>query len=309
MKKLVSTLNLDRKEWLAYRKQGLGGSDAGAVCGANPYVSPMQVFTDKTSSDISEYDNEAMRQGRDMEAYVARRFMEATGKKVRKANVMFQDEECPFMIADVDRLVVGERAGLECKTVNLYSAEKWKDQQIPAHYLMQCYHYMAVLNLDCFYIAALILGKEFLYHRIDRNEEAIQSLREVERNFWEQHVLTGIPPAPDGSEAAEEWIRGNLSYADHGKKIPLLGFDEKLKRREMVAAQMEQLKTEKAQIEQEVKLYLGDAEAAESSRYKVIWKNVESSRVDTGKLKAEHPDIYHQYCKSSVSRRLLIKTA
>lgn len=36
MKKLISTLNLDKKEWLKYRKRGLGGSDAGAVCGLNP---------------------------------------------------------------------------------------------------------------------------------------------------------------------------------------------------------------------------------------------------------------------------------
>lgn len=309
MKKLVSTLNLDRKEWLRYRKQGLGGSDAGAVCGVNPYVSPLKVFVDKTSVEIPNYDNEAMRQGRDMENYVAERFMEATGKKVRRANAMFQDEEYSFMLADVDRLVVGERAGLECKTVNLYSAEKWKDGQIPAHYKLQCYHYMAVLNLDCFYIAALIFGKEFIYHKIERDEEVIQNLREIEKDFWEKHVLKSIPPAPDGSEATDEWIKRKMPFACKGKSIPLLGFDEKLKRREEVAVQMEQLKIEKAQIEQEVKLYLGDAEVAENGQYRVTWKNTESSKLDTAKLKEEHPDLYAKYCKWTVSRRLLVKVA
>lgn len=309
MKKLVSTLNLDRSEWLRYRKQGLGGSDAGAVCGVNMYVSPLQVFADKTSEEISEYDNEAMRQGRDMEDYVARRFMEATGKRVRRANAMFQDEDCPFMIADVDRLIVGERAGLECKTVNLYSADKWKDGQIPDHYRLQCHHYMSVLNLDYFYIAALIFGKEFIYHKIERDEEVIQSLREIEKDFWENHVLTGIPPMPDGSEAADEWIRRKMPFANKGKSIPLLGFDEKLKRREEVTEQMEQLKVEKAQIEQEVKLYLGDAETAENSQYRVTWKNTESSKLDVGKLREEHPELYSKYCKLSVSRRLLVKAA
>lgn len=309
MKKLTSTLGLSREEWLSYRKQGLGGSDAGAVCGVNPYVSPLQVFADKTSEEISDYDNEAMRQGRDMENYVAGRFMEATGKRVRRANAMFQDETYPFMIADVDRLVVSERAGLECKTVNLYSAEKWKGGQIPAHYKLQCYHYMAVLNLDCFYIAALIFGKDFIYHKIERDEEVIQNLREIEKDFWEKHVLTGIPPAPDGSEAADEWIKRKLQFASKGKSIPLLGFDDKLRRREEVTVQMEQLKVEKAQIEQEVKLYMGDAEAAENGRYRVTWKNAESSRLDVAKLKEEHPDLYAKYCKWSVSRRLLVKAA
>lgn len=309
MKKLVSTLNLNRDEWLKYRKRGIGGSDAGAVCGANPYVSPLQVFTDKTSEEISDYDNEAMRQGRDMENYVAERFMEATGKKVRRANAMFQDESYPFMLADVDRLCVRERAGIECKTVNLYSADKWKDGQIPAHYMLQCYHYMAVLNLDSFYIAALIFGKEFIYHKIERDEEVIQNLREIEKDFWEKHVLTGIPPAPDGSEAADEWIRSKLAFASKGKSIPLLGFDDKLRRREEVTAQMEQLKIEKTQIEQEVKLYMGDAETAENDQFRVTWKNTETSKLDVTKLKEEHPDLYAKYCRLSVNRRLLVKAA
>ena len=85
MKKLISTLNLDKEAWLKYRKQGIGGSDAGAVCGLNPYRTAIQVYYDKTTDEIEEIDNEAMRQGREFEDYVARRFTEATGKKVRKA--------------------------------------------------------------------------------------------------------------------------------------------------------------------------------------------------------------------------------
>ena len=80
MKKLVSTLNLPREEWLRYRKQGIGGSDAGAICGFNPYRTAMQVYYDKTSNEIENIDNEAMRQGRELEEYVAKRFVEETGK-------------------------------------------------------------------------------------------------------------------------------------------------------------------------------------------------------------------------------------
>lgn len=101
MKKLISTIGLDRAEWLGYRKRGLGGSDAGAVCGLNPYRTAMQVYQDKTTDHIEDIDNEAMRQRREFEDYVARRFTEATGKKVRKANFMYYDEEQhPFMLAD-----------------------------------------------------------------------------------------------------------------------------------------------------------------------------------------------------------------
>ena len=47
----ISTKNMDREEWLRIRKTGLGGSDAGAVCGLTPYVSPMAVYRDKVSDE------------------------------------------------------------------------------------------------------------------------------------------------------------------------------------------------------------------------------------------------------------------
>ena len=124
MKKLVSTSNLSHEEWLRYRKLGIGGSDAGAICGLNPYKTAMQIYFDKTSDTIEYTDNEAMRQGRDLENYVAQRFMEATGKKVRKANAIFCHEEYPFLLANVDRMLTGENVGLECKTASPYAADQ-----------------------------------------------------------------------------------------------------------------------------------------------------------------------------------------
>ena len=198
MKKLVSTLNLDTEDWLKYRKRGIGGSDAGAVCGLNPYRSAMAVYLDKTTEEVEKADSEAMRQGREFEDYVARRFMEATGKKVRRANAMFYHEKYPFMIADVDRLIVGEKAGLECKTASPFMADKWKDGQVPMSYQLQCHHYMAVLGMERWYIAVLIYGREFKFCRIERDEELINNLIEIEKDFWENHVQKGIMPSLQG---------------------------------------------------------------------------------------------------------------
>jgi len=78
MKKLISTNGLSHEDWLKYRKQGIGGSDAGAICGLNPYVSPMSIFYEKTSSEVEDHDNESMRQGLDLEEYAVQRFMEGT---------------------------------------------------------------------------------------------------------------------------------------------------------------------------------------------------------------------------------------
>lgn len=144
---------LRREEWLRLRKAGIGGSDAAAVCGLNPYSSPMKVFIDKMTDEITGEDNEAMRQGRDLEDYVAQRFTEATGMKVRRSNYMYRSIAHPFMFADVDRLIVGCDADLECKTASAYNADKWADDNIPIHYYIQCQYYMAVTGKKAWYIA------------------------------------------------------------------------------------------------------------------------------------------------------------
>ena len=185
---IADTKKLAHTEWLGLRKRGIGGSDAGAVCGLNPYSSPMKVFRDKTGQCTEETDNEAIRQGHDLEDYVAQRFTEATGKKVRRSNFMYCHEKYPFMIGDVDRLVVGEDAGLECKTANAYNADKWKDGKIPLHYVIQCYHYMAVTGKKTWYIAAVILGTDFVYRKLagfdeklSRREEILSQIEELKK--------------------------------------------------------------------------------------------------------------------------------
>lgn len=308
MKKLTATKNLPHEEWLRWRKLGLGGSDAGAVCGLNPYRTAMEVYLDKTSENVEDVDNEAMRQGREFEEYVAKRFTEATGKKVRRANFMYYDEKNPFMLADVDRMIAGENAGLECKTASPYMEDKWKDGKIPLSYLIQCCHYMSVCNADAWYIAVLVYGREFKWHRIERDEEMIADLVRIEKNFWEEHVLKKTLPEPDGSKLCDsviaEYYRNAAAHS-----VPLAGFDGKLGQRQEIAGEIKRLEAEKRKIEQELKLYMGEAELAENEHYRVSWKAVESSRLDEKRLKEECPDVYAKYLRTIQSRRFIVKAA
>ena len=308
---LARTKDMTREEWLQLRKQGIGGSDAGAVCGLNPYTSAMDVFLEKTAEELpEEKDNESMREGRDLEDYVAKRFCEETGFKVRRSYATYTNEKYPFMIADVDRLLVGKEqglVGLECKTASPYHAEKWKNGKIPAHYLAQCYHYMAVLDAKAWYIAVLIYGREFKYIRIDRNEEIIQNLIKIEECFWNAHVLSRTMPEPDGSHAADDFISGQYKNSIPESRISLDGFDEKLKRREEITALIEELDTEKKKIEQEVKLYMKDAELAENEHFLVSWKSMPSSRIDSVRLKAEMPEVYRKFSRTVSGRRFVVR--
>lgn len=127
-------------------------------------------------------------------------------EKGAPANAMFRSKNHPFMLADVDRMIVGENAGLECKTASPYMEDKWKDGKIPMSYQVQCHHYMAVCGADAWYIAVLIYGREFKYYKIERDEALIADLVRIEQDFWENHVQKGIMPAPDGSKTADSVI-------------------------------------------------------------------------------------------------------
>lgn len=305
----ISTKNISRNDWLQMRKTGIGGSDAGAVCGLNPYSSAMNVFYDKTSEELSDFDNEAMRQGRDLEEYVARRFMEQTGKRVYRSNKMYRSAAHPFMLADIDRLISGENAGLECKTVSPYMADKWIGNEIPPHYMIQCHHYMAVTGKEAWYIAAVILGQGFLYRKILRDESLIQNLTSIEEQFWKNHVLTGKMPDPDGSKACDEVLAQYFKTAASGSSIPLIGFDKKLKRREELSCLIQKLEREQKQIDQEVKAYMKDCETASNERYRVSWSQIETVRLDTKRLKEELPEIYQKFSSVTQSRRFTVKAA
>ena len=307
MKRLVATTGLDKRTWLQYRKKGITGTDAGAIVGLNPYSSAFQVYHDKVTEEIEEFDNESMRQGRDLEEYVARRFTEETGLRVRKANAIYQNTEHPFMLADFDRLVVGQAAGLECKTASAYSADKWADGKIPVHYQMQVQHYLAVSGYQKWYIAALIMGKEFVIREINRDEELIANLITIEEKFWKENVQAGVVPAPDGSRAYSDMLADRY-FADREKRILLFGMEEQSKRRDEIDMLLRKLEKEKAQIDQNIKLKMEDASYADSEGHRVSWVSSNQQRFDTKKLKEEEPEIYEKYTKSVECRRFMVKS-
>src|SRR5690606_3541619 len=110
-KVLVSTNDLNRDEWLHARAKGIGGSDASVILGLNKWKTPFELWLEKTGQVIPESSqSEAAYWGTVMEDIVAKEFETRTGKKVRRRNATFQHPKYPFLIANVDRLVVGEKA-------------------------------------------------------------------------------------------------------------------------------------------------------------------------------------------------------
>ena len=305
---LAKTLDMQREEWLELRKKGIGGSDSAAIVGLDRYRSPFDVYADKLGLRPEIPDNEAMRQGRDLEQYVSERFMEATGKKVRRRNAVLQHPEHHWMLANIDRWVIGENAGLECKTTSILNSTKFSQGEFQPNYYVQCVHYMAVTGAERWYLAVLVLNKSFHVFTIERDEAEIQALIEAEKDFWENHVLKQIPPAPDGSEATSEVIKQLFPEAKEREEVALFGYEDKIEQYLQLDAQIKELEKQKDAIKQELQLALSDAEIGRARGYIVEWKNQVRQSLDTKKLKSEHAEIYEKYLKPAQTvRRFMIK--
>ena len=301
---IANTLDMSREQWLELRRQGIGGSDAAAIVGLDRYRSAFDVYADKLGLRPEIPDNEAMRQGRDLEQYVAERFMEATGKKVRRRNAMLQHPEYPFMIADIDRWVVGENAGLECKTTSVLNRANFAQGEYPPNYYVQCVHYMAVTGAERWYLAVLVLNKAFHVFTIERDEAEINALIEAEKHFWENHVLKQIPPAPDGTESTSELIKQLFPEAREREEIALYGHEDKIQQYLELDAQVSELTKQRDALKQELQLAMSDAEIGRAQGYIVEWKNQTRQTLDTQRLKKEQAEIYAKYLKPAQTVRM-----
>ena len=157
------------------------------------------------------------------------------------------------------------------------------------------------------YIAVAILGRDFKWACIERDDDLIHNLTAIEKDFWDGHVLPKIMPDPDGSAAYDDILLRHFKDVKKEKTIELIGFDEVLRRRKELTKLQDKLETEKNQIDQRLKLYMGDSEYAVNDRYRISWFGIQKNTVDTKRLKEEKPDIYKEYLKSSQYRRFIVK--
>lgn len=303
----TSTKDMPREDWLAERRKGLGGSDAAAILGVNPYRSALAVYMDKLGLAPEREDSEAMRQGRDLEQYVAERFVDATGKKVRRCNQILQHKEHDWMLANVDRLVVGEDAGLECKTTSVYNKTDFDRGDVPPTYYWQCQWYMAVTGHPKWYLAVLILNRSFHVFEIERNDEHIEVMTARASDFWHNNVLAGVPPLPSGTDGDDELIAIMPHGNDADDVIDIQDFETEITLMQMLKKEKDEREQRINTIKQHIAMRLDGAEAGRSNHWQITYKQQTINRLDGDRLKAELPEIAAKYTKQTTSRVLRVK--
>ncbi|MHB1656113.1 MAG: YqaJ viral recombinase family nuclease [Burkholderiales bacterium] len=304
--RLVSTHELSRDDWLAVRKRGIGSSDASAAVGINPYQSQLELWLIKTGRDANlpipdfEDDNLPTYWGNILEPIVAAHYMRRTDTKVRRINAVLQHPTIPWMLANIDREVLGnpEVAILECKTAGIFGSRLWK-YGVPEYIQIQVQHQLAVTGKMAADVAVLLGGQELQIHRINRDDALITQLITLEKRFW-SYVESDTPPPADGSESAGVSLRV-LFPQDNGMSVDFKGdrnmngmFSDWLE----VRNQLSELEKQELRYRQTLQQGMGEATRAEFEHGIVSWKKTRDSvSLDTAAVLAVHPELLQQFPK------------
>ena len=298
MIKKIKTKNYE--EWKALRKKYIGGSDAASVLGMNSYRSRYTLWAEKTGK-IPEFEgNLATDVGAYFEDFIAKRFEQETGKKVRKETQSIFNDKYPWAIANVDRLIVGEDAILECKFTDSLNLKRYKNGEFPDRFYVQCVHYLAVTGKKKAYLAVLIGNKEFKVFEINRDEAEIDALMAEEKAFMEL-IKSDTAPEADGTASTTDTIK--TIYADSNEdSVNLFAYEDALNQYMAVQGQIKELEAIKDEMANKVKVFMGEAGKGETDRFKVSWTSSERSSFDAKAFAADHAnlDLSKYYKKSTV---------
>jgi len=307
---LTSTVDLPYADWLEFRRQGIGGSDASVVCGINKYKSPIELFMEKTGQLPHQEAGEAAYWGTRLESLVRDEFAKRSGICVEPVNEILQSETHPFMLANLDGKCKHSEYGnciFEAKTASAYLAGDWEDG-IPDPYMLQLQHYLAVTGYAGAYIAVLIGGNTFKWKFIPRDEELISMLIQLETEFW-QLVQTNTPPSLDGSEASAKFI-GECFPTSTPLRIDLpMEAAALVQQYDAACEQLEPLTVQKQEAENLLKQMLGEHESGIIANRVITWKTINKEQLDSKALKAGNPRIFKKYANKTSYRRFSIKTA
>lgn len=278
-----------REEWKELRSHYIGGSDAAAVVGLNAFSSPYALWAEKTGKIPGFSGNLATEVGTYLEEFVAQKFAAETGKKVRKCNQSFFNSDYPWAIANIDREIIGEDAGLEIKTTSEMNMKKFKGGEYPANYYCQCVHYLAMTGKQRWYLAVLIGNRDFRWFTIERDEAEIAALMAAEADFWEM-VKNNAPPVADGSQATTAAIK--TIYAESNEDtVDLTLENTALAQYIALGKQIAELEAMRDEAANKIKSFMGDAGGGECDGFRVSWKSSTRRTFDSKRFAKENPGL------------------
>ncbi|MDK4688539.1 YqaJ viral recombinase family protein [Kingella negevensis] len=296
---------MTNKQFLQDRRQGIGGSDIAAIIGVSQFKTALDVFLSKTTEQ-PELKGEHLYWGHALEAPIAARFSEETGKLIFRQPEIKKHPKHDFALANADGLIIDKITQqpigiLEIKTASAFKFKEWsnEDDGVPIEYIAQVQWYMEIFDVDFAYIAVLIGGRDYRQYRIERDRELAADLLARAKEFWENHVMKNVPPEPQNAADVQKLYPQDDGEAQQADTETLIAYNELRRLKEQAKALDEQI----SQHEELLKTKIGQRAIMLSGEEKLFtWKTQNSRRFDSKNFQADHPDLYKQYSKTTQTR-------
>lgn len=293
------------------RSTYLGGSDAAAACGIDPYRSSVDLWLVKTgrkeADDLSE--NQAVRWGTLLEPVVRREYAAQTGFAVEPGRFLLHPG-FQWLAANVDGFATpaGQpRRVLEIKTAGLRQSHLWGEpgsDAVPMPYVVQVMHYLLVSNLDVADVAVLVGGQDFRVYTVERDPDVIEWMIEREAAFWDC-VTSGKPPderrVGDAAKLFPQSFKRPVVASGAIRQVV-----EDLRAIDVAAKRLDERRDGLAES---IQSFMEDAdELVDADGVSLAtWRTVKTERVDVKQLEKDNPHVADLYRRSSSYRRFLVK--
>jgi putative phage-type endonuclease len=204
-------------------KTGIGGSEVATILGINPFCTPFQLFLEKTGRLPAFEGNEHTRAGKVMEQVIGVMYAERAGVKLRRINRTLRHPKFPWLIAHIDRDVVGEPKGVEIKNCSPRVAHYWgKDGDpdgVAEYYIPQPHHYMLMLDYPVFDVAAYFGGSDLRVYPLERDREMDDIIVAATHDFWHENILKDVPPEPSWEHRTTSAVLSQLYPGTSGETV------------------------------------------------------------------------------------------
>ena len=289
--------------WLENRRRGIGGSDIAGVLGISKYSSPLKVWHSKVYGNSYVKPTNAIKLGNILEDGVATLFEDETGLKTRKNNYMLAHDKYDYLMANVDREVVGGGI-LEIKTTVAMNRSEWA-ANVPIDYMYQLQWYLGITGQQTGYFACLLGNKDLVLKEVTLDNDLFYEMRDRAVNFWNNFVVTKIPPF--ASENDKELLQsvypaenvGEVKDLSNTAKLALL-------ERQSAVEEIKRLEAIEKASENIVMQELENNETGLCEGFKATWKQQSRRTFDKDGLCIDYPEIYEKYAGENINRELRI---
>jgi len=321
MTKLINkyVVTYSEEEWLERRKRSISSTDIAAIMGMNPYVTPLDIYNRKISTEESPgtVDNKYTRMGKRLEPIIASLFHEATGiwiernsnnntieKEVNGVNLLTTPDGLIYQYEDPEN-----RDG-EAKLVAVAefksTQQSWKEP--PVYYEFQLMWTMGLLGVDTGYLIWLERGLDFKYKEYKFDSMLFEMMVNAAVGFWNNHIRTMTPPmVVDKLNSIEEYEAGSAIKVDANGDIL-----EKVYKATELAMNIEQAQEELDELQNAIKEYIGEHQYLVDDNGVVLATHTKvdgAIRFNTTKFKKDYPELYEKYTmKGNSYKRFTLNT-